>query len=266
MPGMPMPMLWVPVHAMSPCQAHQAMSPCTPTTPMSGFGCAHQAMSPCTPTTPTSGFGCQSPCQAHQAPPSCFHPPTNQNLLTKINELYVSLNQQAQEDSNPHLRWHEARPNPQPTKVNKSGHHLTTLLLRDLPDDYTRDMLLELLESSSCKGHYDFVYLPYDFQKKSNLGWARVNMLTHRDARCAFKSLKGFTAWKVPSQKVLSVSWSQLQGLTENLDHCRNRAVMHPDVPEQFQPLLLENGRPVSFPPPTREIQAPPKHWRIPHH
>merc|ERR1712119_204921 len=104
-----------------------------------------------------------------------------------------------------------------------------------------------LLESSTCKGRFDFVYLPCDFKTKLNFGWARVNMLEHRDGRMAFRDLKGFTAWKVSSQNVLSVSWSKpLQGLSANVEHCRNSPVMHPDVPEQFKPLRLQDGCPVA--------------------
>lgn len=131
-------------------------------------------------------------------------------------------------------------------------------MLRNLPNDYTRDMLLELLESSSCAGCYDFIYLPYDFKRQSNLGYAFLNMLTHEHAQKAKEILKGFKSWKVPSRKVLSVSWSNpLQGLSANIERYRNSPVMHEDVPEHFKPLLFVNGRSMRFPPPTRQLHPP---------
>jgi len=118
-----------------------------------------------------------------------------------------------------------------------------------LPHNYTRDMLLELLDSKGFNGKYDFVYVPYKFKNKTNLGWARVNMVTHPDARAVMRGLTGFAAWKVPSKNVLSVAWnSPFQGLTANVQFCMDNAVMHPDVPEQIKPLLFENGCRISLP------------------
>merc|ERR1712080_58537 len=76
-------------------------------------------------------------------------------------------------------------------------------------------------------------------------------MVTHEDARRAWTGLQGFGDWKVPSQKVLSVSWSTpLQGLAANIERYRNSPVMHQDVPDHFKPLLFKCGQPVRFPRP----------------
>jgi len=207
-------------------------------------GCFHP------PTAPPSCFHPPT----YQIPAGCFHPPAQQPAPVAWNHTCPQLHGN-KDSKSAHTKRESHVESP---TADMPGERLTTLMLRDLPNDYTRDMLVELLESSTCKGCYDFVYLPYDFKKKTNLGWARVNMLTHPDARKAFRDLRGFSAWKIPSQKVLSVSWSKpLQGLAANVDDCRNSAVMHPDVPEQFKPLLLENGCPVSLPAPTRPVPSP---------
>lgn len=140
----------------------------------------------------------------------------------------------------------------------KGEEHYTTVMLRNLPNDYTRDMLLEFLDSEGFVGDYDFVYLPVDFRKQSNLGYAFVNLLTHEDGARAWKRLQGYQNWKVPSQKVLSMSWSTpLQGLEANIERYRNSPVMHEDVPDHFKPLLFKNGHSVPFPQPTRRLRAP---------
>merc|ERR1712216_1112325 len=51
----------------------------------------------------------------------------------------------------------------------------TTVMLRNLPNDYSRCMLVELPELKGFKRRFDFVYVPIDFEKSSGLGYAFVN-------------------------------------------------------------------------------------------
>lgn len=134
----------------------------------------------------------------------------------------------------------------------------TTVMLRNLPNDYTRDMLLELLVSCGFHGHFDFIYLPFDFKKRAGLGYAFLNLVSHEVAVCTMNTLAGFCTWKVKSNKVLQVTWStQVQGLTANVERYRNSPVMHPEVPERFKPMLFTGGIPKAFPPPTKAIAPP---------
>jgi len=50
-------------------------------------------------------------------------------------------------------------------------------MLRNLPNNYTRDMFLSLLDEQGLSGLYDFVYLPMDFCRDANLGYAFVNFV-----------------------------------------------------------------------------------------
>merc|ERR1719367_2096902 len=43
----------------------------------------------------------------------------------------------------------------------------TTVMLRNLPLDHTRDMLLHLLDTKGFAGMYDFIYLPMDFKTRA---------------------------------------------------------------------------------------------------
>jgi RNA recognition motif-containing protein len=134
----------------------------------------------------------------------------------------------------------------------------STVMLRNLPNDYSRDMLVELLECTGFKKRFDFLYLPIDFEKGSGLGYAFVNFVDHRDALDAMKTLASFDDWKVPSSKRLELSWSiPLQGLSANVERYRNNSVMHPNVPERYKPLVLKGGQPAPFPAPTRNIHPP---------
>lgn len=134
----------------------------------------------------------------------------------------------------------------------------TTVMLRNIPNDYTRDMLVELLDTQGFAYRYDYVYLPIDCKRKSALGYAFVNMLSHAEAKRCFTALHDFSDWHVTSTKVLDVVWGHpLQGLQAHVSHSRNSPLMHEDAPDEFRPLLFQGGVRVPFPPPTKKLQRP---------
>lgn len=134
----------------------------------------------------------------------------------------------------------------------------TTLMLRNIPNDYTRAMLLELLECVGLAGKYDFVYLPIDFDRMASLGYGFVNFVSHADAELARLRLQGFNQWTIQSQKVCEVRWGEpLQGLEAHIERYRSSPVMHRDVPDEFKPIMLKDGVRVAFPAPTRRVRAP---------
>lgn len=135
---------------------------------------------------------------------------------------------------------------------------LTTLMMRNIPNDYTRSMLLDLLDSMGLAGKYDFLYLPMDFGKMAGLGYAFVNFVSHADADLARHTLHGFNQWKIQSQKVCAVCWGQpLQGFNAHIERYRSSPVMHKDVPDECKPIILQGGVRVAFPQPTKRVRYP---------
>lgn len=134
----------------------------------------------------------------------------------------------------------------------------TTLMLRNIPNDYTRTMILELLDSKALSGKYNFVYLPIDFNRMAALGYVFVNFVSRADAELARLCLQGFQQWNVQSKKVCEVGWGNpLQGLTAHIERYRSSPVMHKDVPDEFKPILFSAGSRVPFPPPTKRVRPP---------
>lgn len=135
---------------------------------------------------------------------------------------------------------------------------MTTVMLRNIPNDYTRAMLLELLDSLGLVARYDLVYLPIDFHRASSLGYAFVNFNRHEDAVLGKARLHGFTDWRVSSQKVCEVCWGgPLQGQSAHVERYRSSPVMHIDVPDEFKPIIFKDGVRTPFPPPTKRVRPP---------
>lgn len=134
----------------------------------------------------------------------------------------------------------------------------TTLMLRNLPKGYSCDQLIALFKREGFKAEFDFVYLPMDFQKQTGLGYAFVNLVNWKVAERARQHFQGFCNWGVESDQVCETLWSDAQqGLAANIERYRSSPVMHESVPDVYRPLIFSKGVQITFPPPTKKIQAP---------
>jgi len=134
----------------------------------------------------------------------------------------------------------------------------TTVMLKNLPNNYTREMLLDLIDSEGFVGKYDFFYLPIDFRTHAALGYAFINLVSLEDANVFFCCLNGFSRWSLPSYKVCQVAWScPHQGFESHIARYRNSPLMHGAVPDLYRPVLFCDGLRIPFPPPTKRVKAP---------
>jgi hypothetical protein len=158
-------------------------------------------------------------------------------------------------------RSHSPAPSTDATeKPELSDIGKTTVMMRNLPNDYTRNMVLELLNNAGYKEKFDFIYLPIDFQRKAGLGYAFINFVDSEAATEFQKEYTGFRGWSVTSDKICEVTWSDVQGLQTHIDRYRNNPVMHESVLEEYKPQLYEGSEIKPFPPPTKSIRAP-RQW-----
>lgn len=136
----------------------------------------------------------------------------------------------------------------------------SSVMMRNLPNDYTRSMLLELLKDEGFAEKYDFVYLPIDFRSTCGLGYAFINFLSLEIAEEFRAHFDGFDSWSVKSDKTCRMTWSSLQGLDAHIERFRNSPVMHESVPEDQKPLIFKGSEHIQFPKPTKKIREP-RHW-----
>jgi len=134
----------------------------------------------------------------------------------------------------------------------------TTVMLRNLPRTYTRDMLIDLFDNHGFADQYDFLFLPFDFLTHANQGYAKVNLISCIAAAQFWDTFHGFSRWwRSWQQEVCDASWAPEQGLQAHIHRYRNSPLMHSSVPDEFKPIMFCEGRLVPFPPPTRKVRAP---------
>lgn len=134
----------------------------------------------------------------------------------------------------------------------------TTVMMRNIPNDYSGAMLLDLLDEHGFKGLYNLVYLPMDYHRQAGFGYAFIDFVSTEEAQRFRTQFEGFSDWGLVSHKICNVSWSDaLQGVRAHIDRYRNSPVMHDAVPDEFKPMLFESGERVPFPAPTKSIRAP---------
>lgn len=139
----------------------------------------------------------------------------------------------------------------------------TTVMLRNLPNNYTRAMVLQMLDDEGFAAKYNFLYLPIDFHSRACLGYAFINLMEPALVPRFFAKFSGYSKWVLPSRKMCGVSWSgPHQGLMAHAERYRNSPVMHASVPDEYKPVVLQDGVRVAFPPPTKAPRAP----RLRHH
>ncbi|CAE8608749.1 unnamed protein product, partial [Polarella glacialis] len=95
----------------------------------------------------------------------------------------------------------------------------TTVMLRNIPNKYTREMLIKQLQVDFT-GEFDFMYLPIDFKNKCNVGYGFINFQKQDSCERFVGQFHGVDVRKclpgLNSKKVVEVTPARVQGLGEN--------------------------------------------------
>jgi len=124
-----------------------------------------------------------------------------------------------------------------------------TLMLRNIPNKYTRDMILEEIHEAGFALDVDFLYMPIDLRFQHGVGYCFVNLASAEAAQRFRQRFHHASSKLINSGKVFEVSTGKVQGLAANIEAYRNSAVM--TMKSKFHPVLLKNGEPIPFPAPT---------------
>ncbi|RSH91271.1 hypothetical protein EHS25_009570 [Saitozyma podzolica] len=132
----------------------------------------------------------------------------------------------------------------------------TTIMIKDVPNKLSRQGLVQVLDEV-VPGEYDFVYLRFDFKNSCNVGYAFVNFVSVQ-ALYRFVKARVGKRWNMfSSEKVLQVSYANIQGKEALVNKFRNSTVM--EAHEDWRPLIFysdgaKKGWPEPFPEPDPSV------------
>ena len=96
----------------------------------------------------------------------------------------------------------------------------TTLMIRNIPIKYTDEMLLKELEKFVNK--FNCLYMPYDFEKKGNRGYAFINFINPLHILLFYEKFQGKIWSKFESKKICELNLANFQGISEIKKHAKN--------------------------------------------
>jgi RNA recognition motif-containing protein len=182
--------------------------------------------------------------EPEDVPPPAFDPEEVLRQLSELTETLSAMN--AGDDGPASSREHSLSPSSQlASDPSISG---TTVMLRNIPNKYTAEMLLDQFEHSNFnRRDIDFFYLPIDFRNKCNVGYAFINFHYHNRAVEFMNYFEGHRLPATNSNKVCTVCWARVQGRENNITHYRDS----PILPEYRPWLFQADGKRESFPEPS---------------
>jgi len=125
------------------------------------------------------------------------------------------------------------------------NEEVTTLMIRNVPRKYTEDGLICELEDYISQDSYNFLYLPWDHRRSSNVGYAFVNFIDGATALSMMRLVDG-RPWRLTqSGKDIKIVPAHVQGLAKNLAHYMDKVVI--EEYHAHSPRITHNGQHISF-------------------
>lgn len=120
---------------------------------------------------------------------------------------------------------------------------MRTLMIRNIPADFTQDMLLEEWPNN---GTYDFLYLPLSSKGASNLTYAFVNFVSEGYATRFRSQWRRRTLSRSDGRKHLNISYAVVQGLEANLRALKQKPARRLRA-RKSRPYILIDGQQVEL-------------------
>lgn len=96
----------------------------------------------------------------------------------------------------------------------------TTVMIRNIPIKYSDDQLKEALEE--FKGKYNCLYMPFDFEKNGNKGYAFINFVNPLHILYFYEKFNGRKWMYYESSKICELNVAHFQGINEIKKHAKN--------------------------------------------
>ncbi len=96
----------------------------------------------------------------------------------------------------------------------------TTVMIRNIPIKYTDEKLIEAL--NEFNGKYDCLYMPFDYEKNGNKGYAFINFVNPLHILYFYEKFNGKKWIYFESSKICELNCAHFQGINEIQKHAKN--------------------------------------------
>ena len=96
----------------------------------------------------------------------------------------------------------------------------TTVMIRNIPIKYTDKILNDALEE--FHGKFDCLYMPYDYEKNGNKGYAFINFINPLHILYFYEKFNGKKWMHFESSKICEINFAHFQGINEIQRHAKN--------------------------------------------
>ena len=113
----------------------------------------------------------------------------------------------------------------------------TTIMIRNIPIKYTDEILNDTLKD--FHGKYDCLYMPYDYEKNGNKGYAFINFVNPLHILLFYEKFNGKKWEHFESPKICELNMAHFQGVNEIQKHAKNfkglKKVSYNNINEKFK-------------------------------
>ena len=191
-------------------------------------------------STPQTGLSREGPKTAMSATASIFTPQANYSAERK--KQYTGKNN---EPANSRRRRDPRSGKQYELDIDSilSGKdQRTTIMIQNIPNNYTQQMLLNEI-NSSFQETYDFFYLPMDYKNKCNIGYSFINFLNSKTTARFFTEFNNRNWSQFKSHKICAIKYGRIQGKTNLIQHFLKTNVVR-GAPESYRPMLFYSEGP----------------------
>jgi len=128
------------------------------------------------------------------------------------------------------------------TSKEPPWNDVTTVMMRNLPNKYRQQMLLDELADAGFRAQtdFDFFYLPMDHSNAANLGYCFINFTEPALANAFAAAFQGKKMRRFNSHKTVVVMPASIQGYERNYKYYSSTRVAQAEDPA-YRPLFLKN-------------------------
>eukprot|EP00446_Apocalathium_sp_SHHI-4_P041156 CAMPEP_0177345926 /NCGR_PEP_ID=MMETSP0368-20130122/28906_1 /TAXON_ID=447022 ORGANISM="Scrippsiella hangoei-like, Strain SHHI-4" /NCGR_SAMPLE_ID=MMETSP0368 /ASSEMBLY_ACC=CAM_ASM_000363 /LENGTH=436 /DNA_ID=CAMNT_0018807531 /DNA_START=12 /DNA_END=1319 /DNA_ORIENTATION=- len=105
------------------------------------------------------------------------------------------------------------------SQISAEWGQTVTVMMRNLPNRYSQQMLVDEINSVGFAGGFDFLYLPIDPETSANKGYAFISFVDNLTSWNFKVAYEGKQMMRFNSNKYVSVSRAALQGFEANYAH-----------------------------------------------